>query len=234
MSITKNEIKQEVKNNLSFVKDIYKKDRSFDVMFAIRVKKGENIQRVLVPILGDMDRFIKDRNDVVFSIGLRFGIQKMKKEVDEIDAVFMMAEAWLSLEKIGEKLKYTRPSEDPNRLEVIVSSGLSSDDESIVEAYEIKKRYTDGEGVIVDFVNVKDLPQLKETDRNKETKDGGSFDESASPLLDSFFAGVNLMDVFSKTLPEEFKDIVKEATTDELFGMFIKQINIMKQKYGKN
>lgn len=220
--ITKEEIKIEAKKNLDFVKTCYEEQNYFDLMFLVKAKEQGKIVTTAVGF--EDPSMIDDRYNRIFDIGVMWGIKKMKKEVDDIEAVFMMSEAWLSMGPISDK-KVLRPSLDPKRVEVIISTALSKNGDGAYEVYEIKKKWNDG-GVTVEFTDIKDNPIMKEN--TKDTKEGDI--RSTNPLLDEFWRAVNLMAEFEKTLPVALKSHVLESDTDELFRTFINQLNRIRNK----
>lgn len=213
MSITKNEMEKTAIENLQFAKDCYEKENGFNFMAVVQTEKGGKSETAAIFAMGD--GFIEHRFEAIFDMGVRFGIQKMKKEVDSIDAIYVMSEAWIS-DKTDMK-----PSEDPDRKECIISVGLSEKGDFVNEMYEIKKKWVNDK-VVVEFSDITKNKKFEKMKNKKEVT-------GSNPLLERFWDGVALLKLFQETLPKDFEKDVKRLTTDEIFSSFISALSKLKK-----
>lgn len=224
--ITKNQLKSRVKENLEFAKEFYEKKENdgeaLATMLVVDTSKGGKKAGVAA-ILGNKGA-VEMRRDIAFDLGIKAGIELSKKEIDSIDAVYMISEAWVSTDYGEGKGKFLAPSEDPNRKEAIVSGGLSSDGISAFRMFELKRSFDLENGKLkISFESLDGM----ETDGDKK-KEGI---EAESPLLKMFWTGVELMEKFDETLPPILKEHMKGLTTDKVFSIFSKQINELREKH---
>jgi hypothetical protein len=99
------------------------------------------------------------------------------RDIGDIEAVFFVSEAWMS----PPRTPMVMPSEDPNRLEVLMLNGLEvGTDQQTLEAYACKR---DKDHAVID---------LKPVVMPKEAT------EVSGPLLPAFVAGYRLVRSMSK------------------------------------
>lgn len=103
-------------------------------------------------------------------------VAAISEEVGQLRQVFMISEAWMSTPKENEFPKII-PSEDPNRKEVLIISGL--DMQKQVKYLKIFEMMRDKEGTLIGL-----------TEAMTETEKGGSFNV---PLLDAFQQGYQVV-----------------------------------------
>ena len=225
-----NEMNYIMETNLDFAQKCYLSEGGFQTMFVANYTKNKNVTTSL-SVLGD-EEAVNNRFFIVFNMGVMAGIQLMKKEIDSVESIFTMSEAWISTQ--GDKddvktKKYLLPSEDPNRKEALVSSGMSKDGESVFGVFEIKKSFDENSGKIdVEFDSLEDPGKKAGTkNKNKEDKKDG---ETKSPLLEEFWKGLELMVNFEKTIPKELIKLMDEATTEEIFSMFSSQLSTLRNE----
>lgn len=96
-----------------------------------------------------------------------------REEVGKLRQVFMINEGWMSVPKENNELPTMLPSQDPNRKEVLIISGLEFQQQ--VKYLKLFEMLRDKEGILIG---------LTEVITGKE--EGGRFDV---PLLDSFHKG---------------------------------------------
>ena len=95
--ITKTQLKLRVKENLKFAKEFYEgsdSESTLATMLVVDTSKGDKKTGVAA-ILGN-EGAVEKRRDIAFDLGVRAGIELSKKEIDSIDAVYMISEAWYS------------------------------------------------------------------------------------------------------------------------------------------
>ena len=211
-NLIKEQLKNQVKENLEFLKVNYEDsdEPGFNSMFVVKAKKdGIFVNIVAMP---ENEEALNHRDQMMFDLGVRTHIGKMKKTIDSIDAIFMMSEAWFSEAKDStDWSKQLRPSQDPNKKEAIISAGLSRDGESYLEMFELKRSFNqDTSKLQIEFANLKGVG---EEDMKAE-----------SPLLKRFWAGVKMMEEMETEMPKRIKEIFKELTPDEIFEIIIRQI----------
>ena len=217
--ITKTQLKLRVKENLKFAKEFYEgsdSESTLATMLVVDTSKGDKKTGVAA-ILGN-EGAVEKRRDIAFDLGVRAGIELSKKEIDSIDAVYMISEAWYSTDYGKGKGKFLAPSEDPNRKEAIVSGGLSRDGANAFSMFELKRSFDMENGKVK--VSFEPLDEMKSGD-----KKGGM----ESPLLAHFWNGVELMEKFDKTLPAILKNHLNGLSTDKIFDMFSKSINELRK-----
>lgn len=214
--MNKNELTKEVKKNLDFAKKCYENDQNFSTMFIIGGNRKGEVARDAI-IVGNQ-AVLENRNKVVFFMGIRAGIEMYKKLRDSVDSIYMISEAWFSteLKNKGKKLKFDRPSLDPKRKEGIISSGLTRDNKTIVEMYEIKRSM-----------------DLKSGKFKVEFQPYGEKENSLkaeAPLLKHFWEGVNLTEKMFSDFPPVIAKIVEQYTVEKTLGMFINVIEGLRSK----
>lgn len=220
--ITKSQLKLRVKENLKFAKDFYEKGDGEDglavMMVVDTVKDGK--KSGVAAILAN-EGAVEKRRDIAFDLGVRAGIDLSKGIIDSIDAFFMISEAWYSTaEKDTAMDKMPMPSQDPNKKEAIVSTGMSKEGATAIGMFELKKSFDlDNAKIKVSFEPIGDGPKV--------VGDG----EIESPLLQQFWNGVKLMEKFDETLPPILRDHLKGLTTDKIFDMFSRSINELREKH---
>ena len=215
--MTKKELSLGVKENLKFAKEHYEKNEGgLATMFIIESKK-DGKGTGLAALLGD-NGALEKRMDIIFDLGVRTGIELSRGDIDSIEAVYMVSEAWFSMSDLDDNsLKFKMPSEDPNKKEALVSSGVSQDGSSIFMMFEIKKSIDLDTGRMkVSFVPI-----------DEANKDGV---EMESPLLQRFWDGVGLMNLFDTTLPTSVRKYFMDLPLEESFQMIIKQINNLRKQ----
>ena len=219
--MTKEELKKSVNSNMSFVKDFYETSDSqfFETMFIIDTTKDKK-NRGMVAMVGGNDVAMENRREVVFSLGLRTGIEKFRGDVDSINAIMMMSEAWVSLP--GNKDKYVRPSLDPNKKEAIVSTGLTEDGENSFEVFELKR--------VLDLESGRTKIEFGSLEKFEKIKNEEKEIESESPLLKRFWDGVGLIDHLIGNMPENMKPMVKKVPLDTFVNMIMRQISELNKK----
>ena len=219
--MTKEELRKSVSSNMDFVKDYYEKGDSqfFETMFIIDTTKDKKT-RGMVAMIGGSDVAMENRREVAFSLGLRTGIEKFRGDVDSINAIMMMSEAWISLPE--NKDKYVRPSLDPNKKEAIISTGLTEDGQSSFEVFELKRVLDLDKGITkIEFGSFEKFEEFK----NKEKEI-----DSESPLLKRFWDGVGLVNHLIENMPENIKPMVKKVPLDTFVNMIMNQISELNKK----
>ena len=219
--MTKTELNKSVEKNLDYVREWYKNNQFFSTMLIIDFLK-EGKAGAVVALIGDED-VMNNRHKIIFDLGIRIAIQKFRGDIDSIEAIYMMSEAWTSAPiKKGEKYTYGRPSLDPNRKEAIISTGLSEDGMNAFSIFEIKRSMNLEDNTMkVEFVPHESLKKEKKKDDKIEVE---------SPLLKCFWDGVKLMDILFKDLPEQFVSHVKSMPVDSFLNMIVSKIEEAKSK----
>lgn len=139
------ELKKEVAHIAEIGLKVFEKDKQLaPVLFVIHTLTNGEESVAMCPILNPDKRF-----ETLYAAGKIF---KEKKDVERVNAVIMGSEAWMSVadkskgkeehEKIMKGKPVLRPSQDPNRIDTIVISGMSDKYESVTKIYEIKNRGT--------------------------------------------------------------------------------------------
>ena len=171
-------------------------------------------------MVGGDDVAMENRREVVFSLGLRTGIEKFRGDVDSINAIMMMSEAWVSLP--GNKDKYVPPSLDPNKREAIISTGLTEDGENSFEVFELKR--------VLDLESGRTKIEFGSFEKFEKIKNEEKEIESESPLLKRFWDGVGLIDHLIGNMPENMKPMVKKVPLDTFVNMIMRQISELNKK----
>ena len=190
--ITKQELKEFSKTNLDFAQDCFiENENSFSLMVVILAKK-DGKKAIITKILNADE--VENRLVYLAKLGLYLGIKtNFTKEFDSTDAIFVISEAWMSKQngkkdKFGKKLEdgeILMPSKDPNKMEVLISSGCSSDNLAVSEFKIIRRLLTSNGKVEIKF---EDLKELKDKDGKNEEPI-----EVKSPLLEEFWKAFNFV-----------------------------------------
>lgn len=198
--ITKQELKEFSKTNLDFAQDCFiENENSFSLMVVILAKK-DGKKAIITKILNADE--VENRLVYLAKMGVDLGVKTIiTKEYDSIDAIFVISEAWMSKQKGGkDKLdkkledgEILMPSKDPNKMEVLISSGCSSDNLVVSEVVIIRRLLTSNGKVEIKFEDLKEL-------KDKDGKDKEQI-EVKSPLLEEFWKAFN----FIKNKTEEEK-----------------------------
>jgi hypothetical protein len=204
--ITKNKLKERVKLNLDFVKQSYETNGDFHVMYLVQTTKKGEPKPLITSIMLQGNGIDEHKRDIIFDLGVRFGCQKLKEEIKDIDAIFMLAETWMS-----ENTK-VRPVNDPKHTEGLISVASCGLGDVLMDSYVMEKKWDD------DKVSV------------KFNKLSSGFMKPESPLLDMFWHGVDFMDQFEKTLPTTLVKSVNFMGVEELYDMVSTQINNLREK----
>jgi len=216
--MTKDDLKVGVIENLDFAKGFYEDasaaGQGLSTMFITSTSKNGKRNGVAA-LIGDKGA-LENRRDISFDLGIRAGIELAHGDIDSIDAIYMISEAWFSTAMTKGESNFTRPSEDLNRKEAIISVGVSQEGDKFLEIFEIKKTFDMEKGKI----------QVEFNSLNNEMPNS----TVDSPLLDCFWDGVKLLASFQEKLPKEFEDIFKKLPVDVLFTRFISQINEIRKK----
>lgn len=201
----KTDLKNEIVNNLEFARDSYTLNGDFLApMFIVHTTEKGKIKKV--PFLCTDT---EERHKFSFMLGVSHGILLFKKEIDSINAIFAVFEAWYSTpsKEDNKNKEFLRPSLDPNRKEAIVSGGQIKDGTNDIAMFELKKSFK-GEKVEVEF---RAIEQINKEVKKKDKK------ESESPLLNTFWKGVELVDKLFKNAPKSIFDDSKIVSSEEIF-----------------
>lgn len=203
-----NELKKISADNLEFVKDYFLENKVFNPKIIIYTKKGEKYGKIITSL--DNDKLVKNRLNVMTGLGINLGVRSIiKKEYDSIEAVFSLNEAWMSRQDKN-KEQMLMPSQDPKRMEVLISAGLSSDKKVSVDINIIRRTWNN-EKIIISF-------EKMDTGTDKEDF------KVNSPLLESFWDAFNLIKYFwekaEKT--EKLKQYIEKKDTKFLVESFLK------------
>jgi hypothetical protein len=190
--MNKNKIKKEVEKNLEFAQatyleliKIYGQKAFFPSLIMVETKIGKKKGTIVSPL--ETGRGERYKHAAIASLGIELAIKKLQKHFDSIDAVYLVAEAWLSVHpSLKSSLKQPRPSEDPNRRECLISCGSRRSDDFIIKILEVKRFFDLEKGEIKTSFNK--LPEFiekkHELDQVKVT----------SPLFVSFWNAVNVIE----------------------------------------
>lgn len=216
------ELKQISKDNLDFVKNYYlENNKEFQPMIVIYAYK--NNERVKITAILGNSKAIERRFKVLADLGIDLGVRTfLKKEYESVDAVFSLNEAWMSKNYTKEKIKeedfvsgkILMPSEDPKHLEVLISAGLSSDNQAVADLKIIRKSW-DGNKIVISFEG------LDENDKKEQKEDEKI--EVKSSLLESFWETFNIIKNYSEKVDENeaIKKEIKSKTSEELVDTYI-------------
>jgi len=210
MNKSKNEMRETVKQNLVMAKEFYKKNKELGLVMFIQQKKDK--KKSLIPVFIHGEGAFDHRHDVVFDLGVRFGIMKFKKEINDVDGFYMISEVW-----IGDN-KDVAPSQQTDKKEGIASVGLDKDGNMLSEIYEMKKKWV-GDDVSVEF--------------KKLVEFGDKPDKAGAPLLEMFWKGVKSMEKFDELLPAGLREPVASLNTDETFDLIMSQFNQIRKNNGQ-
>ena len=219
--MNKQELKTKVKENLEFAKEMCERNDEnggVQVMLITDTSKGDK-KTGIAAILAN-EGAVEKRRDIVFDLGVRAGIELLNGSIDSVNAVFMVSEAWFSEGPKDSKAKdMVMPSEDPNKKEAIVSTGMSKDGDTACGMFELKRSFDLENGKLkISFAPIGD-------EKGKEKDE--AFD---SPLLRQFWNGVELMEQFDKSLPLVLKNHIKGLSTEKAFAIFSKQLQEFRNK----
>jgi hypothetical protein len=222
--MTKEELKKSVNENLDYVKSSYENNQGFSTTLVIETLKEK--KKHSIAIILHNDAAMENRFKVIFGLGIRTAIQKFRGDVESIEAIYLMSEAWTSIPskpiKKGQEDKMGRPSEDPNRKEAIISTGLSRDGLNAFGIFEIKKS--------LDIISEKfkvDLVPLEIGNKKKDI-------EMESPLLKRFWSGVELTESLFDKMPEDLRVVAKDMPVDPFLNMIMQQLEEANKKYKTN
>lgn len=208
------ELKTLVDSNLNFVKDYYQTNDSFCPMLIINGLTPDLKKVNMVVMITDL----KTRYELIKMLALKIVSLVKTQKVKNVDSIFMMSEAWMSIAKTkngsekDEKLKQglMRQSEDPDKVEVLISAGQSEVGETQMNMYQINKTWLDGI-ISVDFTNMDTL--LSKIDGEKSEDKADSL-KSFAPILDELWGLYHkFSDIYDK-MPEEIKKMTDELGTD--------------------
>jgi hypothetical protein len=216
--MTKDELKQSVERNLRFAREFFDMngDDGLAPMFIVESTRGGRVGAMVAIAPGELA--LENKFDRLFDLGVLASLQRFRGDVDTVNAIFMMSEAWISIadKKDGTEVKATdfiQPSQDPKRREGLISAAMSRDGNTAFDMFEIKRSIDlDNGRIIVNF-----LPFEEEVAPKEAIK-------ADSPLLESFWKGVEMMDTFVTTLPAELEKYVKEMPVEEMFLKLVKQL----------
>lgn len=204
------ELKQISVNNLEFIKDEFLKNKAFYSMMVIHTRKNEKPH--LINAVLDNEKLIENRFQIMADLGIEMGVRTfIKKEFDSVDAVFSLSEAWMSKHDKKEK-NILMPSQDPKRMEVLISAGVSSDNKTFVDINIIRRTWNEGKiGVSFEPMDIKE--------------DGGDFQVNAS-LLEGFWTAFNLIRGFWEKMKKEkdkevLKRLVETKDTESIVNSFL-------------
>lgn len=218
--MTETILKKSVKNNLDYARKFYETgNQAFATMFVIEGIKDKKKTSIAVA-LGNSEA-VDMRSKIAFDLGIRTGVELFKGELDSIEAIFMMSEAWVStaMKKGGKELMFPQPSLDPNRKEALISCGSMENGMAILEIFEVKKSLNlEKNEVKVTFESLKEPKKKK----------GGKETDAKAPLLDYFWDGVKMTENMFKAIPAPLGQLVKEMPVDHTFKMIVNQIEKLK------
>lgn len=136
-------------------------------------EKGRNC--IMAVVLADGDDKQR-RYNFIRGLGLTVGSIKALGKIKEVEAIAMMSEAWFStLPKDADISKAPRPSEDPNRGEMLIATGMTADGTCLMHAKQMFSVEVKGKR----HFTLNDLPEMSD-------KSG----KHQSDLLNQFFIGL--------------------------------------------
>lgn len=156
------------------------------------------------------------RDTFIRGLGLTFGLIKQTGKIKEVRCVAMMSEGWFSsLPKGSDISKAPLPSQDPNRREMLIATGLTADGICLMRAKEMFSVEVKGKR----HFTLNDLPEM-----NKGFDDG----KAESNVLNNFFDGYKKPAEKSQEL-EMFKNVFASFSLDEILE---KSIKVLTQRVG--
>src|SRR6185295_2456456 len=136
----KKELETRLEESFAYAEEILVKNGKLIPMFEIEFIDEKDKKNIIMVGLALDDNNIK-RNKFIKGLGLMFGAYKRMGKIKEVVCVVMTSEAWISyVTKEEYKLKHGkvgRPSEDPDRKEMLIVSGLTSDGICLLKAKEM-------------------------------------------------------------------------------------------------
>jgi hypothetical protein len=180
--MTKEELKKEVEAISKSGLEIYEKDKELiPTMFVVfkglgEGKKDEKALAVVPLITKDSS----EKREFVFGLGrsvnsqIRPAITKDSGHVvGDVECIMMASEAWYSEVKDKKPDEdFTPPSQDPNRKEMLIFSGMNEYREVVAIAYKIEEK--DGEKKAIEMI----MSESKSSESSLE-----------APLLSAFWDG---------------------------------------------
>lgn len=208
-------LKEAVDNKINFAKSFYQDtdSQNFTTMFMIESLK-DNKKAEIVAVVGDSE-VLEDRHNVVFSLGVRAGIEVEQKKLDSIESFFMLSEVWYSEKAADVDInKVISPSKDPNRIEGLMSVGSDKDGNFAINMSNIKRSFDIELGKLNVSFEEKELPE--------------SDSPFKSQLLQNFWDGLKLSKIFYKKLPKELSNYFQNTDSEVLCGMIMEKVKELK------
>ncbi len=197
--MTKEKLKDRIDFSFFCAQDSFLQNGGFIPMLDISFKKEEETEstRIVVALAGEA---VDNRLKVVYSLGAVLGNYKNQKKVKEIENILMINEAWASMHKKEEDLNNVlKPSQNPNRIEILVCTGLTPNGICLMKGKQIKR------------ILIEQKPRIDLVDMEGSE----DYTEVQSNLLQKFYDGYN--GVVNKGLIFKDEDMPMGDTLKKIF-----------------
>ena len=131
--LLKKKIEKELETGVKMLNDLGSIQPMISIDFVL-----DDGKETIVPIM-IMDDNKPKRDMFLNGLGILFGLYKTIGRVKELNSITMLSEAWMSVVKKqdAEMKRYPKPSEDPNRIEALIVSGIGVDGVCLMTGKEI-------------------------------------------------------------------------------------------------
>lgn len=181
--MTKQSLKERIDFSFFCAQDAFLSSGSFIPMLDISFRDNKEVKRAVVAISGEA---VDSRLKILFSLGVIFGNYKNQGKVTEIENILMINEAWASKHNKNTNIdNVPMPSQDPNRMEMLICTGQTPDGTCLMKAKEIKR------GMVESKIKI----ELKDIDNN--------YTSIQSNLLSKFYEGYDKVVSSGKIFKEE-------------------------------
>lgn len=204
----KKELKEKTRKNLEFMEQTYLKS-NYAFIPMVEAQGKQYGKKLFVSGFINEDSYLK-RRFVLEQLGIDLGVRVfLKKEIDTIDGIFMMSEAYMSKHEKGKELaEVSRPSEDPNRQEILMSTGLSRDGIYVLATKIIRKKWHNDKIE----VSLEEGEQMESKNNEKEK----------NIILDHFWDNFKKVEQFAEAMKDdkEIQEKLKNSSAEEISEIF--------------
>lgn len=176
--MTKEELKLDIDKSFELAESLLNKQGELIPMLEINFKDEHDKNGRVAVVLAVGDN--KNRRDAfIRGLGLVFGAMRRMRKIKEVRYIGMMTEGWFSTPSKEEmKLMHGNvlpPSQDPNRREMLIATGLTADGLCVMKSKEMFSVEVKGKR----HFTLENIPEMN--DKNVS--------EAKSYMLDNFFIG---------------------------------------------
>lgn len=208
--MNKEELKKRVDKCFSFAERMLTETGSMVPMLDLYYIDMEDKPKKIGVVLAGDDK--KKRDAFIRGLGVIFGMMTKLGKIKDVESVCIMSEAWGTSHQIGEDIsKAPMPSQSPNRMELLMVSGLTPTGDCVFRAKEMISIEVKGKR----HFSLKDLP----VDQGKEATNAAE-----SGMLQQFYDGLKhgLEPNAADGSPGE--DLARSLSMEDLFAKSVESL----------